>query len=105
MSAVPVLVVVVAGTSDLPSSVAFIFCAKAGTAKATFAPSASVASIVLVFDMVFSLLASSHGDSFKTIRFGIYSRKPPKRLKFWRQSTAEFAAILATAKQWIVTDQ
>src|ERR1700736_6500900 len=105
MSAVPVPVVVAAGTSDLPSSVAFIFCAKAGPAKATVAPSASVASMVLVFDMVFSLLASSHGVSFKTIRFGIYSRKPPKRLKFWRQSTAEFAVILATAMRWILADQ
>src|SRR5258708_5455642 len=67
MSAVPVPLVVVAGTSDLPSSVAFILSAKAGPAKATVAPSANVASMVLVFDMVFSLLASSHGVRFKTV--------------------------------------
>jgi hypothetical protein len=49
---------VFAGTSDLPSSVAFILSAKAGPANANVAPSASVASMVLVFDMVFSLVAS-----------------------------------------------
>jgi hypothetical protein len=55
MSAVPLPVLVLAGTSDAPLRVAFIFSAKAGPAKATVAP--SVASVVLV-DMVFSLFAS-----------------------------------------------
>jgi hypothetical protein len=37
--------------------VAFIFSAKAGPARAMAVPSASVASMILVFDMVFSLWA------------------------------------------------
>src|ERR1700744_2702003 len=56
MSAVPVPAEVFGGTSDLPSRVAFIFSAKAGPAKAM--PSASVASMVLVF-MVLSRLTST----------------------------------------------
>src|SRR5882724_5154503 len=52
MSAVPVAALVLGGTWALPSSVAFIFSAKAGPAKAIAAPSASVTSMVL-FDMVF----------------------------------------------------
>src|SRR6266436_7382522 len=54
MSALPVAVLVLGGTSDLPSRVTFIFSANAGPAKATVAPSASVASMILVFDMVSS---------------------------------------------------
>jgi hypothetical protein len=46
-----------AGTSDAPLRVAFILSAKAGPARATVAPSANVASMVLVFSMVFSLSA------------------------------------------------
>jgi hypothetical protein len=49
---VPALVL--GGTSDLLSRVTFIFSAHAGPAKATVAPSASVASTILVFDMVSS---------------------------------------------------
>jgi hypothetical protein len=73
---------VTAGTSALPSSVAFIFSAKAGPAKATVTPIASVASMVLVFDMVFSLLASSDGATFKTLGFRFYSRNELNRFKF-----------------------
>src|ERR1700733_11988606 len=59
MSAVPLPALVLGGTSDLPSRVAFILsAAKADPAKATAAPSASVASVILVLDMVFSLLVS-----------------------------------------------
>src|SRR5699024_12531492 len=57
MSAVPVPALVVAGTSDLPSSFAVSFSAKAGPARATAAPSVSVASKVL-FGMVLSPLTS-----------------------------------------------
>src|SRR5262245_49830360 len=57
MSAVPVAALVTGGTSDLPSSVAFILSAKAGPAKATAAPNASVASMVLVMGL--SLLSSA----------------------------------------------
>src|SRR6266481_3226568 len=74
MSALPVAVLVLGGTSDLPSRVAFIFSAKAGPARATVAPSASIASMVLVFDMVLSLLASDDGASLKTTRLRFYSR-------------------------------
>src|SRR2546421_9672681 len=81
MSAVPLPALVFAGTSDLPSSVAFIFSAKAGPANAIAAPSASVASMVL-FDMVFSLLTSNVGVSFKTTTFRIYSRNGVERRKF-----------------------
>src|SRR5260370_32828158 len=88
MSAVPLAAVVVGGTSALPSSVAFIFSAKAGPAKAIAAPSAIVASMVL-FDMVFSLLTSNDGVSFKTTPFRIYSRNGAERAKFpaslWRK--------------------
>src|ERR1700686_4956942 len=104
MSAVPVPVVVVAGTSDLPSSVAFIFSAKAGPAKATAAPSASVASMVLVFDMVFSLLTQRDGVSFKTAGFRIYSRRGLKRLKIFGQLMAGIAAILAIKFRRLMTD-
>src|ERR1700690_4249919 len=55
MSAAPLPVLALAGTSEGPLRVAFSFSAKAGAAKATVAPSASVASMVLVFSMVFSL--------------------------------------------------
>src|SRR6202165_6162032 len=84
MSAVPLPALVTAGTSDLPSSVAFIFSAKAGPAKAAVAPNASVASTVLVFDMVLSLLASSDVVVFKTMPFRFYSRNRPKRPKFFQ---------------------
>jgi hypothetical protein len=73
---------VLAGTSDLPSSVAFILSAKAGPAKAIVAPSASVASMVLLFDMFLSLLASSDGANFKTLDFRLYSRNELNRFKF-----------------------
>src|SRR6267142_475390 len=82
MSALPVAVLVLGGTSDLPSRVAFIFSAKAGPARATVAPSASVASMVLVFDMVLSLLASDDGASLTTTRLRFYSRRWLQRLKF-----------------------
>ena len=39
----------------MASRVAFILSAKAGPQKATTAPNVSVASMVLVFDIVFSL--------------------------------------------------
>src|ERR1700737_1690002 len=68
MSAVPLPALVLAGTWDLPSSVALIFSAKAGPAKATVAPSASVTSMVLVFDMVVSLLASIDGAGHSNTR-------------------------------------
>src|ERR1700676_1837331 len=84
MSAVPLPAVVVGGTSEAPSSVAFILSAKAGPAKETVVPSASVASTVLVFSMVLSLLASSGGSSVKTMRFRFYSRNRPKRPKFFQ---------------------
>jgi len=61
-SVAPLPALVVA--ADLPSSAAFILSAKAGPAKATAAPSASVASMVF-FDMVFSLLTSSDGVNSK----------------------------------------
>src|SRR5205085_4408492 len=93
MSAVPVPAVVVAGTSDLPSSVAFIFSAEAGPAKATAAPSASVASMVLV--MVLSLLTSAMFVSLTTARFRIYSRKRPQRRKIFGQTEARAGPALA----------
>src|SRR6266850_408868 len=43
------------------------------------APSARVASTVLVFDMVLSLLAQTKSASFKTTRFRFYSRDRPER--------------------------
>src|SRR5712691_5722923 len=81
MSALPVAALVLGGTSDLPSRVAFIFSAKAGPARATVAPSASVARMVLVFDMVLSLLASDDGASLTTTRLRFYSRGWLERLK------------------------
>src|ERR1700722_9367556 len=95
MSAVPVAALALGGVSDLPSRVAFIFAAKAGPAKAMVAPSASVASMVLVFDMVFSLLTSSDGASFKTMRFRVYSRERTEALQILEYSTAAATAILA----------
>src|ERR1700680_897763 len=92
MSAVPLPAVVVGGTSEAPSSVAFILSAKAGPAKATVAPSASVASMVLVFDMVLSLLASSDGASYKTIGFRFYSRKTA-------QTPSNFQAVYGWYRQ------
>jgi hypothetical protein len=60
--------------------------AKAGPAKATTAPSANVASMVLVFGMIFSLLlsasASKLGVSIKTMGFRFYSRDGVERFKF-----------------------
>src|SRR5262249_2733089 len=53
MSAVPLPALVLAGTSDLPSSDALYLSAKAGPEKATAAANASVAYVVLV--MVLSL--------------------------------------------------
>src|SRR5258708_28795465 len=105
MSAAPLPAVVVGGTSEAPSSVAFILSAKAGPAKAAVAPSASVASTVLVFDMVLSLLAQSEGASFKTTRFRFYSRNRPKRPEFFKQSMAGIAALLAIKFRRTVTDR
>src|ERR1700730_7884508 len=105
MSAVPLPALVLAGTSDALSRVAFIFSAKAGPAKAIAAPSASVASTVLVFDIGLSLLASSHGASLKTTRFRFYSRKWLKRLEFFERSMAGTHAILAVRLKWTVTDR
>src|SRR6266436_9799843 len=103
MSALPVAVLVLGGTSDLPSRVAFIFSAKAGPAKATVAPSASVASMVLVFDMVFSLLTSSDGVSLKTMGFRTYSRNRFKGCQIFRQPRALITAILADSFRRAVT--
>src|SRR5665647_3107010 len=105
MSAVPVPALVVAGTSDLPSSVAFIFSAKAGPAKAKVAPSASIVSMVLVFDMVFSLLASSDGASFKTMGFRLYSRNRLEPLRIFRRPMTAKAAIVAVGSILSVTDR
>jgi hypothetical protein len=38
--------------------------------------------MVLLFDMFLSLLVTSDGVSFKTMRIRFYSRIGPKRLKF-----------------------
>src|ERR1700731_2104737 len=95
MSAVPLAALVLGGTSDLPSSVAFIFSAKAGPAKVTVAPSASVATMVFILDIVLSLLASSDGASFKTMRFRFYSREPFETSQIFKQSMAGIAAMLA----------
>src|ERR1700722_4844781 len=51
MSAAPLPVLVLAGASEAPLRVAFSLSAKAGPAKATVAPSANVASMVLVFSI------------------------------------------------------
>jgi len=62
--------------------------------------------MVLVFDMVLlSLLASSDGVSIKTMGFRFYSRKRLKRPKFFKQSMAGIAAILAVRLRWTVTDR
>src|SRR4029453_11495182 len=95
MSAVPLPAVVTGGTSEVPLSVAFILSAKAGPAQATAAPSASVASTVLVFNMVLSLLAQTKVPALKTMRFRFYSRNRPERRKFFTQSMAGIVAILA----------
>src|ERR1700730_15457508 len=105
MSAVPLPALVLAGPSAAPSRVAFIFSAKAGPAKAIAAPSASVASMVLVFDIGFSLLASCDGASLKTTRFRFYSQKPLKRLEFFKRSMAGTHAILTVRLKWTVTDR
>src|ERR1700704_2971888 len=63
MSEVPLPALGLGGTSDLPSRVAFILSAKAGPAKATAAPIASVASVILVFDMVLSLWTSIYNNA------------------------------------------
>src|SRR5215207_7160378 len=72
MSAVPLPAAVLAGTSCLPSSVAFILSAKAGPANATAAPIASEASMVLL-RIGFSLLTSNNDVSLKTAAFCFYS--------------------------------
>src|SRR5882724_2625120 len=95
MSAVPVPVLVVGGTSDLPSSLIVILSAKAGPAKANAAPSASVASMILVFDMVLSLWAPTGGASFKTARLRSYSRTWPYWREIFKHRMARTAGILA----------
>src|SRR5271156_4989426 len=78
MSAVPVPALVLAGTSDLPSSIALNFSAKAGPEKATAAANASVANMVLV--MVFSLPVDiSDGAKLTTKGIGLYSQNRPLR--------------------------
>src|SRR5437868_10360809 len=68
-SAVPLPALVFGGTSDLLSSVAFILsAARAGPAKAIAAPSASVASMVLVIGSLPVVL------SLKTARIQVYSQ-------------------------------
>src|ERR1700730_16412096 len=104
MSALPLAGLAFGGTSDLPSSVAFIFSAKAGPAKAMVAPSASVASVVLVFDMVFSLLASSEGQ-FQNNRIPVLFPEWTQTPRILRQLMAEIAAILANRLSWTVTDR
>ena len=62
--------------ATLALGIAFICSAWAAEApRAIAAPSASVASMVLVVGMVLSLLTSSDGVSFKTMRFRVYSRE------------------------------
>src|ERR1700691_3257043 len=95
MSAVPLPALVLAGTSEAPSRVAFIFSAKAGPANATAVPSASVASTILVFDMVLSLWALVDGANFKTAGFRSYSRRRPVSREIFKQLMARPAAILA----------
>ena len=87
MSAVPEPVLVVAGTSCLPSSVAFILSAKAGPAKATAAPSASVASMVLV--MVLSLSTSAMLLVSQQLDFGFIPENGLNAAKFWARSRLE----------------
>src|ERR1700755_1383954 len=78
MSAVPLPALVLAGTSDLPSSVALNLSAKAGPENATAAAKASVAYMVLV--MVVSLPVDiSDGAKFTTKRSRLYSRNRPLR--------------------------
>src|SRR5216684_272689 len=112
MSAVPLPALVLAGTSEAPSRVAFIFSAKAGPAKAIAAPSASVASMVLVFDIGLSLLASSDGASLKQQDSGFIPEKRRKRPEFFKQSKKFFKqsktgthAILTVRLRWTVTDR
>jgi hypothetical protein len=67
--------------------------------------------MVLVFDMVFSLLTSSDGASFKmsckftTTGFRHYSLNRPALLQIFRQPGAGIAAILAAGLMWQVTDR
>ena len=61
------------------------------------APKASVASMVLV--MVFSLLKSNDGVSFKTSYFRIYSRIAAGSLKFPASLSSAREAILSYDKR------
>src|SRR5215470_13364643 len=73
MSAVPLAVLAFGGTSDLASSVALYLSANAGPAKATAAPSASAANMVLV--MLSISLLTRDGADFPTTGNWLYSRK------------------------------
>src|SRR5947209_19552267 len=86
MSAVPFPALVLGGTSCLPSRVAFILSAKAGPAKATAAPMASVASVTLVFDMVLSLWTSI----LQQCDFGFIPGFSANPAKFYRGNSREY---------------
>ena len=86
-----------AGTSAVPSSVAFIFSAKAGPAKAKVAPNASVTSMVLVVDMVFSLLASMIGASFQNKTIPNLFPETAETPEIFRQLSPPIAGILAVS--------
>src|SRR5215210_8079583 len=97
MSAVPFAALVFGGTSDLPSSVAFILSAKAGPANAKVAPSASVASMVLVFDMVLSLLTSSLVVPVQNNGISFLFPESTRTLEIFKQLMGGIPAILANS--------
>src|SRR3954465_14793514 len=93
MSAEPFAALVFGGTSELPSSAAFILSARAGAANATVAPSPSITSMVLVFDMVLSLwtlVVWPAANNENAILFP----KPERTLEIFSQLMAGIRAIL-----------
>src|SRR3954464_1723022 len=104
MSAVPLPALVLAGTSDAPSSVAFILSAEAGPAKPTAAPSASIASKVLVLDMVFSLLTSTDGVSSQNNETSDLFPKHAKTSRIFGKLMAVIEVILDPGSSRIMAD-
>src|SRR3954452_2193617 len=104
MSAEPFAALVFGGTSELPSSVAFILSARAGPANATVAPNPSITSMVLVFDMVLSLLTLVVCQ-LQTMKMRFYSRNRKERSKFsaslWRRYGPYYSAGQVVDDGWV----
>src|SRR5438874_7518891 len=94
MSEVPLPEEVLAGTSELRSSAAFVLSAKEGPANAAAVPSVSEASMVLF--MGFSLLTSHDDVSFKTAGFCFYSRNDAIGRKISGELVVGIAVIIAS---------